>query len=111
MSLCVKKHLNFLCLLCNTHAAQQQALIETANPEQVRAICECVYNILHGNIPVPDSTKEELKAHKQVLRDIADPKIPYKKKKDTLVQKGGAIWGAMLPLAINSVASLISKIV
>ena len=110
MSLCVKKHLNFLCLLCNTHSTQQQALIETANPEQIRAICECVFNVLQGNISVPESIKGELAPHKQSLRDIADAKVPYKKKKEILVQKGGAIWGAMLPLAISSVASLINKI-
>ena len=55
---CMKKHLHFLNMLSKRHAFQQRALLETAEPDQVRAICECIYNIMHGNIPIPEDIKE-----------------------------------------------------
>ena len=63
----MKKHLDFLNLLSKTHPFQQRALSETAEPDQVSAICECIYNIMHGNIPIPEGIKEELAPRKQML--------------------------------------------
>ena len=60
MSCCIQKHLDFLNLLSNTHPIQQSALLETAEPDHVHAICEYIYNIMHGNISVPQGIKEEL---------------------------------------------------
>ena len=65
----MQKHLDFLNLLSKTHPIQQRpilfnrdpsystethpiqqrALLETAEPDQVHAICECICNIMHGN--------------------------------------------------------------
>ena len=78
MSCCVQKHLDFLNLLSKTHPVQQRALLETAEPDQVRAICECIHNIMYGNIPIPEGIKEELAPRKQMLQDLADTKVPYK---------------------------------
>ena len=72
MSYCAQKHLDFLNLLSKTDPFQQRALLETAEPDQVCAICECICNIMHGNIPIPEGIKEELAPRKQMLRDLAD---------------------------------------
>ena len=64
-----------------THPFQQRALSETADPDQACAICECIYNIMHGNIPIHEGIKEELAPRKQMLRDLTDTKVPYKIKK------------------------------
>ena len=61
----MQKHLDFLDLLSKTHQIQQRALLETAEPDQVRPICECIYN-MHGNIPILQGIKEELIPKKQV---------------------------------------------
>ena len=68
MSCCVKKHSNFLNLLSKTHPFQQRALLD-----QVYAICECICNIMHSNIPIPEGIKEELAPRKQMLQDH----VPY----------------------------------
>ena len=73
----MKKHLDFPSLLSKTHPFQQRALSETAEPDQVHAICECIYNIMRGNIPIPEGIKEELAPQKQMLRDLADRKLPF----------------------------------
>ena len=105
----MQKHLDFLNLLSKTHPIQQRALLETAEPDQVRAICECIYNIMHGNIPIPQGIKEELIPKKQVLRDLADTKVPYKRKKNLLLQSGGSILGALLPPAISAILGFINN--
>ena len=63
----MQKHLDFLNLLSKTNPIQQRALSETAEPDQVRAICECIYQIMNGNIPICQGIKEELIPKKQVL--------------------------------------------
>ena len=109
MSCCVKKHLNFLCLLSKAHPRQQRALLETAEPDQIRAICEVVYNVLHGNIHIPDVIKEDLKPHKDKLRGIADKKVSYNSKKKILVQTGSGVWASLIPIAISAISGLIKK--
>ena len=81
MSCCVQKHLDFLNLLSKNHPFEQRALSETAEPYQLCAICESIYSIMHGNISIPEGIKDELRPRKQMLRDLADTKVPYKIKK------------------------------
>ena len=81
MICCVRKHLDFLNLLSKTHPVQQRALLETAEPDQVGVISECIYNIVHGNIGIPKAMKEELTPRKQMLWDFANTKIPDKIRK------------------------------
>ena len=74
----MKKHLDFPNLLSKTHPFQQRALLETAETDQVCAICERIYNIVYGNIPIPEGIKEEMAPRKQMLRDLADTKVASK---------------------------------
>ena len=64
---------------------------------------------MHGNIPIPQGIKEELIPKKQVLRDLADTKVPYKRKKNLLLQSGGSILGALLPPAISAILGFINN--
>ena len=105
----MKKHLDFLNLLSKTHPFQQRFLSETAEPDQVCAICECIYNILHSNIPIPEGIKEELAPRKQMLRNLADTKVPCNIKKEMLLQSGGSILGALIPSAISAILGFINN--
>ena len=94
MSCCVKKHLDkkhldILNLLSKSHPFQQRALLETAEPDQVRAICECIYNIMHGNILIPEGIKVELAPRKKNVVGFCRYKLPYKIKKEIPEQSGG----------------------
>ena len=105
----MQKHLDFLNLLSKTHPIQQRALSETAEPDQVCAMCECNYHIIHGNIPIPQGIKEELIPKKQMLRDLVDTKVPYRIKKTLLLQSGSSILGALLPPATNAILGFINN--
>ena len=56
--------------------------------ELVHCICDCVHNILQGNIPVTDEEKDRLKRHRHCLRELVKKKTPDKKRKH-LIQEGG----------------------
>ena len=60
---------------------------------------------MHGNIPIPEGIKEEV----QMLWDLADTKVPYKVKKEILLQRGGSILGALIPPAISTVLGFINN--
>ena len=83
--------------------------METAEPDQVCAICECIYNIMHGNIPIPEGIKEELPPRKKMLWDLVDTKVPYKIKKEILLQSGGSILGALIPPVISAILGFINN--
>ena len=75
----------------------------------VCAICECIYNIMHDNIPFLEGIKEELTSGKRMFRDLADTKVPYKMKKEILLQNGGSILGALIPPAITAILCFINN--
>ena len=110
MSYCVKKHLDFLNPLSKTHPFQQKALSETAEPDQVCAICECIYNVMHSNIPIPEGIKEELVPRKQILWNLADTKVTYKIKKEILLQGGGSILGTLILPSISAILGVINNL-
>ena len=105
----MQRHVDFLKLLSKTHPIQQRTLLETAEPDQVRAVCECIYSIMHGNIRIPQGIKEKLIPKKQVLHDLADPKVPYKRKKNLILQSGGSIFGALPSPAISAIIGFINN--
>ena len=111
MCCCVQKHLNFLNLLSKTRPTQQRAVLETTEPDQISAMCESAYNIMHahGNISLPQRLKTELIPKKQGLRDLADTKVPYKGKKNLQLQSGGSMLGALLPPAIRVILGFINN--
>ena len=64
---------------------------------------------MHGNIPIPQGIKEELIPKKQVPRDLADTKVPYKIMKNLLLQGGGSILGTFLPPTISAILEFINN--
>ena len=64
---------------------------------------------MHGNITIPEGIKEELASRKQMLRDLAGTKVPYKIKKNLLLQSGVPILGALLPPAISAILGFINN--
>ena len=67
MSQVVKNNLPFLHLLTCCPEHQRQFLLETATPEQIHALVQIVFNILHGNIWVSKESKWNLKKHVDTL--------------------------------------------
>ena len=79
-------------------------IIDEGGMELVHCICDCVHNILQGNIPVNEEEKERLGIHKELLRKLMNKKTSDKKRKK-LVQEGGFL-GSLIPTLVGLVGKL-----
>ena len=107
MSRVVKNNLPFLHLLTCCPEHQRQFLLETATPEQIHALVQIVFNILHGNIPVSKEVKRNLKKHADALVSlVVSLVVPFKTKKQTLAQEGGGFIQDLLIPVLTSIGPL-----
>ena len=79
-------------------------IIDEGGKELVHCICDCVYNILHGNIPIDEEEKERLRIHKELLRKLVNEKISYSRRK-RLIQDGGFL-EPLIPILVGLVGKL-----
>ena len=49
----------------------RKAILEHADPELIRVLCECAHNILRGNVQMTPQEKERLRKYQTKLRLIA----------------------------------------
>ena len=70
--------------------------LQHANADQVNAISELVMNTLKGNVPVPPRLLDQLRPHKQALRDMARRKHSIKRRRQVMMsQTGAGMWHAL----------------
>ena len=79
-------------------------IIDEGGMELVNCICDCVYNILQGNIPINDEEKDRLRIHKELLRKLVKEKTSYRRRKQ-LIQDGGFL-GSLIPILAGLVGKL-----
>lgn len=99
----VVNHAALLKALVNVKPQQRLAILKTADKELVRCLCGCALNVIKGKIPINSGQKKKLAPHKQLLRKIAFKKGCWKKKKKTLLQKGGNF----IPLLLGPILSAV----
>ena len=86
----------------------RKAIVSNCDRELVHSICECVLNVLNGNVRLSDCVARKPRKYKVVLRKVADRRVPLSGKKKLIVQRGWfllPLLGAVLP----AIASLIFK--
>ena len=79
-------------------------ILDEGGMELVHCICDCVHNILQGNIPVSEEEKTEFKRHKHCLRKLINKKTSDREKKH-LIQEGGFL-GSLIPTLVGLVGKL-----
>ena len=79
-------------------------IIDEGGVELIHCICDCVHNILQGNIPVSAEEKEFFKKHKECLRKLVKKKTSDREKK-RLIQEGGFL-GSLIPTLVGLVGKL-----
>ena len=85
MSLSIEHNKPFLELLVTTKDKnQKQALLETATPGQLRALCECVRSICKGRFNFTPEQKNKLLSHSKTLCQLASSQIPLIDKQNIL---------------------------
>lgn len=110
MSKRIESNSHLLNLLCTCNKRQRTAIIETLNKNQLLAICECVDNVLGGNVHLDKSSFNKIANKRKFLREIVKRKPSQKKKKQDLIQVGGALPALLIP-AISLASSIIGGLI
>ena len=82
-----------------------KAIIGAAQPELIKCLCECVMNVIKGNVPMKAAHKSRLTRHKKDLRFLAKKGNSLERKKKVL-QKGGILPALLSPVIAGILPAL-----
>ena len=105
----VQKHLKTLEVLESAKPKLRKGILENADSDLIRCICECCLNILSGNIELTPEEKRRLFHHKTLIRKLCSKNLPVEERRDILIQKGGFLPALLGPI-IGIVSSLLGSI-
>ena len=107
----MKKQAVCLQMLIKTKNAKlRKAILEHADSELIRALCECAHNILRGNVKLTPREKTRLRKYQTKLRLIARKNVSVKQKRRHLQQTGGFLPALLAPLAASVVIPLLRQL-
>ena len=106
MTKCMQKNLNWLKALQCCSNLEKKQIIEAARSESVNAICDCIQNILLGNIEISPKEKRVLNVKKEVLRKLANRKTKSAERKKLLIQHGGGFLNSVLGPVLGALGSI-----
>lgn len=81
----------------------RDSILKNCDRQLAQCLCECVYNLLHGNIPLDKKSQENLHKYRYQMRHLCS-KSKLKQKKKILVQHGGFL-KFLLPLVLASISN------
>lgn len=82
----LQKERHFLKFLLHTNEKQQKILLKNLTKPQMSVIIEVIYNILVGNLIIPDIDKKRLKRHKHNIRKVVSKGLSQKRRKAILLK-------------------------
>ena len=109
----IQKYIDLLQLFQKATPAQRKILLEVANNDFIRTLCECCHNANRGNIPLAPKTKRKLKKYANTMRKVASRNDKYKgigQKRQLLIQEGGFLPALLAPI-ISLAGGLIGELV
>ena len=89
---------------------KRSLLIDYAGKDDLDAICQCIFNVLSGNIRISGTTFNKLKKHKKTLRYLMNRGVNNQQRKKVLKQKGGFL-PFLLPLAVKLLGGIVPSII
>ena len=92
----LRKHANVLKVLASANPKLKKAIIEGADSQLIKCLCDCANNILKGNVSMPNCQKTKLRRHKQSLRLLTQRQSLARKKK--VLQTGGFLGTLLTPI-------------
>jgi hypothetical protein len=106
----VKQNQAFLnAIATSTRERDGRAIIRSAKPQQLDAVCEIIVNILHGVVEISGSLKKQAAKHKTVLRKLAK-KCLRKIKRKKLFLKYFAIIRRLIAAALPVIGLTLSAV-
>ena len=102
----IQKNLNWLKALHCCSKNEKEQLLKAAKPEAINTICDCIHNILQGNVPLSSNEKQKLNAKKTVLRRLANRKTKALQRKRLLVQHGNGFLNSVLGPVLGALGNI-----
>ena len=88
----------------------RNAILKNCENDLIHIICDCVYNVVKGNVlSLTQEKVNKLACHKTSLIKLTK-KVPIKEKRKILVQNGGGFLPFLLSLVALLIAKAVSKI-
>ena len=109
MSQRMKHNSDLLRVLACSTPKQRKAILATCHVDLIKCLAEISLNVLKGVVPINGEQKKKLRRYKSVLRALADKRVPLKKKKEKLNQRGGNLLSLLLPPVLSTLGSLLLK--
>ena len=101
---------DLLKVLSHCKPKTRNAILKNCENELIHIICDCVYNVVKGNVPGLTQEKvNKLARHKTSLIKLTK-KVLIKEKRKILVQKGSGFLPFLLALVAPLIAKAVSKI-
>jgi len=104
----LRSHYHALHVLKDAVPKLRKAIVLNGDKRLVNSICECVLNVLNGNVDLSSCVKRKLSKHKNVLRKVVDKRFPLSGKKKAIAQRGGFLL-PLLSAVLPALATLIFK--
>ena len=80
MSKNIKKNLTMLIALHCSSKAQKKELLKHLKPDTIKAICECVINIIKKYIKVSDQEKRKINRNHDKIGELVNRRTSHKKR-------------------------------
>ena len=106
MSKNIKKNLPML--NCSSKS-QKKELLKHLKPDTIKAICECVIDIINKNIKRSDQEKSKINRNRDKIRELVNPRTSQKKRKEIFVQEDGAFLPPLLAPVLRSLVGPVLK--
>ena len=100
----------FLRLLSRSSPRRRKLLLKHATKDELTALFEICLNIRNNKVHLTDNELKKLKKHRTLIRELADKKVSFKRKKGLINQKGGAI-GTVVGTVASLILPLLSKLI
>ena len=107
MSTHMRKNAQLLKVLYRAKPKLRKAMLKHVDSSCIKAICDCVLNILKNVVKTSPVEKRKLARHKNHLRVLVKKGTPIQKRRRTVVQKGEGFLTLVLGPVLKELASLI----
>ena len=94
---------------CKTKG-ERTKILKLADKDLIACLCECAHNLLKGNVKLTKKRKDDLKRHKNCLRELVDKRKGLETKRNILIQKGGLLPALLAPI-ISLAGGLVGELV
>lgn len=102
----MQRNLNWLKALHCCSKSEKEQLLKAAKPEAVNAICDCIHNVLRGNVPLAANEKKKLQSKKTILRKLASSNVKAPGRKKILVQHGSGFLNSILGPVLGALGNI-----